>query len=101
MHSNILWHDKGICGTNLCNLHLTHIIHIISLTQKFVTLQYVIIHVYTRYNCVLIRLCMLGSSVGFEVKILNSAPPQVSHLCPFCPLSSIYYTRIVRFRLVV
>ena len=42
MHSNV-WHNKNLCGINLCDQHLTCIICIKNLMQKFVVLGYMII----------------------------------------------------------
>ena len=43
MYCNVR-NNKHLCGTNLCNRHLTHIIHINKTRAENITLRYLITH---------------------------------------------------------
>ena len=75
MHSNV-WHDKNLCGKNLCDQCLTHIIH--TITQKFVTLE----GIFTAYSILFVEpeFCFIndtphveGNSLELELQLLGCA----------------------------
>ena len=82
MHYNV-WHDKNLCGTNLCNLILTHIIHINSMNCPFTVYEraytyhlvmsglrqagHIILCMHGYAICKQLKLSMLGRESGFQL----------------------------------
>ena len=63
MHGNI-WRDKNLCSTNLCDLRLTHMIHINKSHAEICRFKvYMYIHLYMLYK---------GSWLGDTFVQLNS-----------------------------